>query len=415
MYQLIQAQTRAAGTFNNWTETDVADVRLVTLFQKYGACLLYLYDETNDQNGWLDVYQLPTSIRDSVATVSAWLAVADGLTLVLDDPFAERGDNYVRFLNAVAYLFTLRGTNANFSEDESLLPDQKIDILCSRAGVTDYTSLVSKTLWTVNGLCFRAWPIDGTGVSLNGAGRFAAKINDARVGILDFSNIGTVSTYPITTDMFQTAGDGTMYRGFFLTTPESLTGKTVGLVLGGKVYFLDNALQVAGETRVKINMPNISLINQWYETYKYLDWSALPLTPDANDVDQTVANQFIQDAVIRAFFTSAYSFLFIVDATNLTREHVPLKRTHIDGTYLSGTQNTPDLPCQIGAGWLAEYNLFEQDGFWALRLPHSQFQQWFYETIPMSDRQLVQSMRYGYKPTMPADARFLLIKKVAST
>lgn len=414
MYQLIQAQTRTKGSFNDWARTDIGELRLLSIFTLYSNALVYLYDVTNEKNGWLDLYSLPVSVRDSVATLNQYLSLASGLTILEDDPRGERGDNYVRFLNAMAYKFTFRGTNANFSTDETLLPDQRVDLLLQRDGITDYTTIVSKTLWTVNGLCFRAWPIDGQGITLNHAGKFASKFNDLRVGILDFSTIGAVSTYPITESMIQ--GGGTelpLSRGFYLRSPEALTGKTVGLVIAGKLYLLDKEVSITGETRIQVHMQNINLINHFFETHNYLDYSDIPLSEDANEPEQVVANQFLTDAVIKAFLTSVYSYLIIIDSTNLEKEYMSLKRTKIDGTYLSPGSVLPDLPAQIGNGYLAEYDLWEQDGFYALRLPHSTINNWFYETIPMNERQLVQNQRYGYRPITPSEARLLLIKKVA--
>jgi len=129
MYQLIQAQTRTKGSFNDWEEKALGEVRLITIFTLYSNVLVYLFDATNEKNGWLDLYSLPVSVRDSVATLNQYLELASGLTLVEDDPRGQRGDSYVRFLNAMAYKFTFKGTNANFSTDENLLPDQRIDLL----------------------------------------------------------------------------------------------------------------------------------------------------------------------------------------------------------------------------------------------------------------------------------------------
>lgn len=413
MYQLIQAQTRTKGNFNDWERTEIGEKRIVTIFTLYSNVLVYLYDVTNDKSGWLDLYSLPVSIRDSVATLNGYLNVAVGLSLIEDDPFAVKGDNYVRFLNAMAYKFTFRGTNANFSTDEALLPDQQVDLLIARDGVTDYTTLVSKTLFTVNGLCFRAWPIDGEGITLNTAGKFASKFNDCRVGILDFSTIGNISTYPITEEMIKGGGaDLPLANGFFLQSPVALTGKTVGLVVAGKLYLLSKEVSITGETRIQVHMQNINLLNHYFETHNYLDYSAIPLTLNANSTEQVVANEFTTDTIIKAFLTSNYSFLVVIDSINLEKELVQLKRTHIDGQYISPTATLPDLPLQVGNGYLGEYALWERDGFWAIETPHSITNRWFYETVSAAERSLVQNQRYGYAPTQPAEARFLLIKKV---
>lgn len=413
MYQYIQAQTRTKGNFNDWEKTDIREMRLVSIFTQYTNALVYLYDQENDQNGWLDLYSLPVSVRSSVAKLNEYLAVVSGLSLIVDDPFAVRGDNYVRFLNAMAYKFTFKGTNANFSPEENLLPDQQVDLLLSRDGISDYTNITNKALFTVNGLCFRSWPLDGIGISLNHAGKFASKRNDLRVGILDFTTIGAVSTYPITTDMIRGGGkELPLSGGFYLTSPTPLTGKTVGLVIAGKLFLLDKEVSVTGETRIQVHMPNINLLNLFYDTHNYLDYESIPLTLNENNVEQVVAAEFTTDAVITAFLTLPYSFLVVIDAVNLEKEHVALKRTLVDGIFISPTKTLPDLPLQIGSGYLSEYALWERDGFWAIQAAHSRTDRRLYETIPSSERLLIQNQRYGYRPEQDSEARFLLIKKV---
>lgn len=416
MYQLIQAHVLTSGSFNNWEPASISSKRLLEIFQLYPACIVYVYDQTNDLNGWIDLYQLPVAIRTSVLTLEQYLSVAVGLPIVEEDPFGERGDNYVRYLFTQAYSFMMRGTNSNFSNDENLLPDQKTDILLYRNDITDYTSIVNKSLVTVNGLLFRAWPVDGEGILLNGAGKYASKLNDNRVGLIDFSNIGDIATYPITEGMIKGGGDSLpLYRGFFIDVDVSLSGKTPALVIAGKLYILDTAVQVIGETRLRIDMTKINLLNHYYETYEHVDYGTIPLSTDANDVDQTVAAEFLTDTVIKAFFTHFQSFLVTIDSVNLTKELMPLKHTHIPEVYLSPTSAHPDLPVVIGNGFISEYTLFERDGFWALSIPRFLRSNQFYETIPNEDRSLVRDQRYGYNAYRPAAANYLLIKKAATT
>lgn len=412
MYQLLHAYALKSGSFDDWAPVDIGGVRLLTIFQTYPSCVCYLYDATNDDNGWLDLYSLPVSVRTSVQTLNQYLTLATGLDLSEENPTRDKGDEYVKFLFAQAYKFKLRGTNANFSPDEDLLPDQKIDILLSRDDITDYTSIVNKSLTTVNGLFFRAWPMDGKGIQIDGGGRAAVKYNDIRVGFLDFTNIGDTATYPITESMIKGGGTSApLSKGFFIDTGLSLAGKTVGLVIAGKLFLLDNVVQLISESRVLVDFTQVNLLNHFYETYGYLDYSDLGISVDINAVDQVVASEFKTDAVIKAFMVHPQTFLVTIDATGLVKKSLPLKRTKTKALYLSPTSTHPDMPLLIGPGFIAEYNVFERDGFWAVTVPHYESSNLFYETIPDEDRSLVRDQRYGYSPYRPNDAAFVLIKK----
>lgn len=416
MYQLIEAKVLDGTTFGNWQEKDLSAVRMVTLFQLYPSCIIYVYDVTNDQNGWIDLYQIPVLIRTSVQTLTQYLSLATGLPILVDDPYAQRGDNYVRFLFAQSYEFYMKGVNNAFSFDEDLLPDQRVDILLSKDGITDYTTIVNTGLFTVNGLFFRPWPNDGVGITLNDAGKSAAKYNDNRVGMLDFSNIGTVTTLPITSDMIQGGGTSTpLARGFFINTATSLSGMTAGLVLGGKLFFLDGVVNIVGETKVLINTQMIDLMALFYETYETLDYSTLGLTANANFPDQFVAAEFTTDAIVKNFFMHRQSFLVLVNAVNLTRESIQLKETGVPGIYLSPTDTQPDLPVQIGNGFIGEYNIEQRDGFWVLSVPRYEQDNYFYRTTARDDIGILRDMRYGVKPKRTSGARMLVIKKAATT
>lgn len=416
MYQLLESKVLDGVTFGDWQTKDLSAVRLVTLFQLYPSCIIYVYDVTNDQNGWIDMYQLPVLIRSSPQTLSQYLSLASGLPILTDDPYAEKGDAYVRFLFAQSYGLYVKGTNKAFADGEELLPDQRIDILLSKTGITDYTSIVNTGLFTVNGLFFRPWAIDGSGIALNDAGKAASKYNDNRVGLLDFSNVGEVTTLAITTDMIQGGGTFTpLARGFFINTEVSLSGKTVGLVLAGKLYLLDEIVEVVGETKIKVNSQFIDFMRTFYETYKALDYSALGLTPNANFPDQFVASEFTTDATIKNFFTHRQSFLVLIDAVNLIREEIALKDTTVPGIYLSTTDVTPDLPVQVGNGFISEYNVEHRDGFWVLSLPHYEQDNYFFSTVAREDIGILRGTSYGRIPTKASGARMLLIKQAATT
>lgn len=416
MYQLLESKVIASKTFGNWQTADLSAVRMVTIFQLYPSAIIYVYDVTGDQNGWIDLYQIPVLIRSSAQTLTQYLSLASGLPLLTDDPYAVRGDNYVRFLFAQSYGFYVKGTNKAFSVGEDLLPDQRVDILLSKTGMTDYSSIVDTGLFTVNGLFFRPWAIDGTGITLNDAGRAAVKVNDNRVGLLDFSAIGNVTTLPITADMIQGGGTSTpLYRGFFINTTETLSGKTAGIVIGGKLFLLDGIVQIVGETKLKVNSQFLDLMAMFYETYEALDYSDLGLTANVNFPDQFVAAEFTTDKIITNFFTHNQSFLVLIDGVNLSKETITLKDTGVPGIYITSSDTVPDLPVQVGNGFISEYNIEQRDGFWVLSVPHYSQDNAFFNTTARTDIGILRDMRYGYKATRPSGARMLLIKQAATT
>lgn len=414
MYQIVTAQAIPKGNYGDWQNVNLKGMRLNDIFQLYHLCMVQLFDTDKNITGWLDLYQLPIQLRTSPAEIERWLEITSPLNLYEDDPTGMKGDHYVRAMFANAFEMKTTGINFSFAESENLLPDQRVDIMLKKDGIDDYERIVRNALFTTNGLIFRADTLPTGGIALLGAGAAAAKYNDNRVGILDFSSIAEIKTYNITDEMIRGGGkDLPLSRGFFIDTPEDLIGKTVGIVVAGQMHLLNGTLSIVGDRRVKFNTQLLDFPDIFYTTYGTLDLSSIPLSKDANSPDQFVTSQFTSDDSIKAFLKLSQSFLFIIQTNNITVENLKIKETELPGMYLTPGQELPDLPLQLGSGFLVEYNVEERDGFWAIGVPRHDYYNYIRHSTSVTDATVIRDQRYGYKRAWRSRAGFLLIKRVS--
>lgn len=415
MYQIVTAQAIPRGNYGDWQNVNLKGMRLNDIFQSYQLCMLQLHDVDTNETGWVDMYQLPIQLRISPVTIERWLEITSPLNIFPDDPFGQRGENYVRFMFANAFGMSMSGINFSFNQNENLLPDQRVDIMLKKDGIEDYAKIVRNALFTTNGLIHRADVLQGGGIALLGAGAAAAKYNDNRVGILDFSNVAEITTYSITDEMIRGGGrDLPLSRGFFIDTPEELIGKTVGIVIAGQMHLLNGTMSVVSDQRVKFNSQLIDFPDIYYSTYKSLDLSSIPLAVDQNAPDQFVTSQFITDASIRAFLKLPQSFMFIIQSNNIVVENIKVKETELPGLYISPGKELPDLPLQVGAGYIPEYNVEEREGFWTISVPRYDYLNWIRHSTGLTDATVIRDQLYGFKRAHRSRAGFLLIKKVST-
>lgn len=415
MLQLLSASAVVAGTYGNWTTVDVGNTPLYKIYQRYSAVLLRVYDTDTGQNGYVDLYTLPVVTRSSPMTLNSYLAIAVGLTVMTVNETATRGTQYVAHYFASAYGYTVKGFNNKFHEDTELLPDQKIDALLYHPDVTDYRRLQASALFTVNGLVHRS-DISDTGVILYQGGRTITLGGDQRIGVLDFSTLGNLTTVPITDAMIKAVNaDISLYDVVYFDLPEPLEGKTVFLVLGGVLFAVNPAFDVVGSQRVKVHLSRIKLIDQFYKTYQTLDLSELPLTRDSNLPTQFVVNEFKTDAFVRAYLKLSQSFFVVLDTTGVTVQERKLDFTDHPGIYRSWESALPDLPVRVGDRFAA-YNVKEQDGFWTFSVPHATLDNKMKDRGGEQDSmgvnyQLVRDQNESYHPHYYANAEVVYITK----
>ena len=416
MLRVISAQVIAAGTAGGWQSADLADEPMFKTFQRYTAALVRVYDTVADSNGYLDLYSLPVVVRSSPMTLTAYLTLAVGLTILTE--VEERTDvtPQVRSYYANAYGYALKGFNNRFHPDTELLPDQKVDLLVYHKDISNYRKLQANALFAVNGLFHRS-DYTEQGIVLFDGGRTVIKGNDNRITVLDFSALGGVTLQPITEAMIRSTKDTIgLEDSLYIDLPDTLEGKTLFIVVGGILYPLSSAFDMVSSNRVRLTLKHYDLVEWFMDNYTLMDLSELPMTVDENDLHKFVEGEFHTDAFIRAVLTMSQTFFVVVPTTGITVDKVRLNETDIPGLYRTPDGTAPDVPVQIGNGYVVAYNVNYQWGFNALAVPNHLMFNRVWKTTTKDDNlgvnyQLLRDQNEPNRPLKKPAAHLLYISK----
>lgn len=410
MYQLISASVMERGKAGDWQAANLLNEPMSIIARKYSNCILYLFDTVENKNVYADFFGFPSAAYTSPHTLGAYLRVANDIIgpMVLDElPEPE----HVRFLFTNAYGMRTKPFNRNFDIDYPLMPDQEIDLLLYKDGIEDYQRIARNSLVTVGGFVHRMDANENGLVIYDGA-KTAWKFGEARVGLLDFSKVGEIETIPVDSTMYrQPVENAPMRSSVYIDLKRPVLGKSIFVVLGGILHALDGFMDVVGESVVKLNFSQLDLMGIFYDTYEFIDYSSLPLTPDALNKDQWVSSEFETDVFVKAFLEHHQSFFVICETGNLSVTKRKLKNHEIPRLYHACTDTYPDYPVVVNRGFIAEYNIQSRKDGYCLTVPHYMRKHQFRTTVELDVSRIVRDTNYGPRAYSYSDAWALFIRK----
>lgn len=413
MYTIVSAVGLPKGSIGNWVNITPANSPVFRLYQEYDSVLLELVNIDSQESGWFNIVNIPIGNRTLGIKLSEYLAMLGNNTLVLvPDTPAERDPrniNYVRSLFANDFGFKQRLINRNFHMESDLAPDQKIDLFLTHPEIPDYKKITDNALFTVNGLVHRASPMD-TGIMVYEGGRTMTKVNDNRVGLLDFKGVGGLTVLPFTDDMLISHPGMNAGNTAYFKMPVQLDNISVLLVMGGFLYFIDPVIDYIAIDRIKINFRFIDLIQQYYANYEIIERPEdFPLTPSALTPDRFVRAEFYTEEYIRATLHLSQSFFVLVNSPKLVVNAVPLDNCKTPGQYRTADTVNPDIPVRIGHGFFPEFNRSERATNYTLGVPHYMLKHPMRYTTLLQEPDLIRDQQYGYDASEYAPASQLLI------
>lgn len=199
---------------------------------------------------------------------------------------------------------------------------------------------------------------DAVGLRLNGAGNIVKRAGTPDIGCLVFDTLGAVKTYPLanlTLNKLDTTRD--YYSTLMVSLPDSITGKTVGYVIGGILHWLPPQGYFSDKT-IMLSMPNFSLAKTVLETRKYYDWDAIGV----GDLTTPTNVQRIRNPeTLKALLGHESSFIFTIDNPYIEEEIVGVNHNAVLGRFYLKDPNDPDGNKPLGP----LYNRFGKAvGYW---------------------------------------------------
>lgn len=352
MYTYVSALARMKGSNSAWGVVDISTMPLYQVYATYSDIKAVLTNPVIAGDLSVDFADLPESLRILSITFPEWLVVNGNKTLPTSANAIIASTATVKHRDAWYWGFDIKPANHTKHPDQPMLHDEQVDLFMVKSGV-DPLKLQQYCIATVNGMTHRlSSSTDGTFV-LGGctSGRLA---NDNQVGLLDFTELGTIDTVSLSRDMrIDAVKDLEAKDSIYLNLGKPILNKTVFLSLGGYFFALSDAYQVVGEETLKINVRHLNLMARYYEGKGYVDWSGV-YKADTNVPDSLDVAVFFSDVTINALLDMPQSFVVLLDVTGVQVTYQTLDNAQLPGVYYAYGE-TPVAPVVVSLGRMPEY------------------------------------------------------------
>lgn len=172
--------------------------------------------------------------------------------------------------------------------------------------------------------------VDDVGMRLTGAGKIVQRAGAVSIGCLVLKNIASLKTIPITDEMLYRVDDSLEWTSnLMLKVASGLTGKTVGLVIGGVLRWLKPS-QIISHTACTFSLPNFNLLKQLFMSAKHFDWDDLGLGDFASP---TSVAKLRNGETLRTLLKHESSFLVVVDTPYLEISNDYVNHTAVPGRF----------------------------------------------------------------------------------
>lgn len=341
-------------------EVDVANVTFRSLKEQYREVYLNLYNTITYTAPYC--CQLSAIYFDVVdeMTVSEWLVHIGNKTLPTAYGFAGIRLRQARFGDATncGYLFAVADMGTALDSGQAL--EERDDLLLTHPkwGIT---GLANNAMITINGL-FHFPSASPNGCYLANGGRTVNHTQSTDVGILDFSEIGTLQYLPIKAEMIH-RGVTTipLYHTAYVTFTEVISEKIPILSLFGFLLLPNQHFQVVNDHTIAIDLNALSLIDKFFIAQHVLE---LPPFPNTTFSDHIKKSTFVSDAFMVYLLTLPQSFLVLVDATNLRQSVNNTEHIGFPGRYRCTTE--PYGLLRLANGLTITYKATLEYGEWTL-------------------------------------------------
>lgn len=361
-YQYMASKVLSKNIDASWESPSLLNTKISDIFSMYRKVYLTLHHPSVQGDLHLDLFPALDSrgMESTSQTIAQWLMWLGNRALDTRSTAPSFAEKIVRYRDAWDAGYLIKPTDHNRAVDAQIPRAEQDDLLLSKAGV-NYTQDWRYLLGVVNGFVHR---IGGStkGFYIYKGGETGYIGNDTQVGLLNFKDVGSIQTIPITHDMVHKAGARQSYADCaYLKLPFDVTGKTVLLVLGGYLHVLDNVYQTLSERLVRVNIRNLALARRIFDSRHQINLNSLKIEQVVHKPDQYATSELYSDETILGYMTLPQSFLVVINRTNPFVRKSHLEITGLNGRY-GGPAPNKFLPMVSELGKIVNYHPSEEDG-----------------------------------------------------
>lgn len=348
----------------SWEVVTLPDSNFGLFMQNYHILEIAVLDVVGNELTFYP-YKHADALLDYKGSLQVWFDSIAGTALHTFDqghPELEFATSHYQPLSITdEHTIGLAPPNTHPSQDFAIDDARDLVLQTTDERIEQYNSSL---LYSVDGLWVRD-VAESYGIRLMGGGDIIRHGSGGNVSALVFNDIGKVETHDLTESMvFKIDTKQSYYTALTIKTPVSISGKTVGLVLAGKLFWI-KLEDYLSDTSIRFSLANVDILSLLMETRDRYDWDVLGLGDFSSP---THVARIRSDSVISGLFNHISSFLVIVDNPYIEHEATPIAtrgatgRWHI--TDVGGKQTLGYLVNQLGT--LVDYWPTWDKGVWTL-------------------------------------------------
>lgn len=379
----------------DWLKVDISAMKVADVFANYREIEVGIYDVYNKPYT-LNLYDYEFELRNFQETLQTWFDRMGTRALALKSELPTLLFKEVNYVPLTYFEGQFQLARRGWHPSHEVPMEDYDDVIVA------YNSITSKylhehALFTVNGL-FLPSTYHAYGVRLLNAGDVIRKTGKVELGLLNFEQVGSVDTIPITPEMVFKVDDAKdYYSELMIKSPKTLAGKTLGIVIGGFLHLLDGLIRPNSDTTAMIILKDIPIVERVIATKGVLDLDFMGL--DGLD-DSVLVSTIVNDANILKYLTSPYSFLVLVDNKDLCKRWDPVDVNAGLGNYLIDDSTSLGLLVDdTGRG--IDYWPKWECGKWALCTEHSHRNTHSFHNAPWQSQTRINSAAIGVRPADP--------------
>lgn len=405
MYQLTSAIAKQLNGDGRWMDVAIGDIALRVLYSTYSRILATLTNPFLTDSVTLDVQEIRSMIGGSDITLNQFLAQNANLTLPTTPGNVVINPRFARYADGFHAGYKIQPIHPTASIDAQLPLSEKTWLFLTRPD-TDYHMFYDYCLVSVNGF-FHMTDVSSNGVYVQDGMKSNFLSGQNQLGIYSFHDIGKIELIPITEQMVYRQNNLQKFRDrAYVNLGKDVSDKTVMLVLGGYLHVLDRkTLHRIGDGTFMIDMRNLPLIDRYYESRKYLDFSSLNLETTSRNDSQVDVENFFSDETLMAYLTLSQSFFVVLDHNDIFINKIPVKKTpNVNGFV---TSHLPVLPLVTGHGKMTNYWYEHEDGLYAISCYDTLSYNRLYDTVDIEKQISVSDSCDPQNPVEHGSAFFL--------
>lgn len=378
MYTLVSTVALPKTPRSQWVSVNAGTKIVSALFQDYREVIMTLSHPDLEDPIFVPLEQLRNDYALYNNTLNVLLQVLGNYGFDTVPELPTQRIRYVAYSDLFQADYHLNRTIIGQVLPENFPYEDRKDLEITRSKYsTDLSKLHTQALISVNGF-FHMTDTDGTRVFVVDGAKSCDKQNINHAGLVSFMDIAPlekVSMHDV--ELLPATGETVLQNGLQFDVPRDLTNKSVFLVLGGYLVFLEeNVFWQVNDQRFQINLKNLPYIERLLESNRYLDTSSLGLTSYLTSDSNLNQEEIWSDTVIRKYFQMSQSFLVVVNTPHLSTRKIYLKQMLSPGIFTA--YQKPEFPLIVGYGRAAEYFRRPDRGFWEVTATDTYLRQYIF-------------------------------------